>query len=77
MAQEKLEERVAELERELAALKARVETITPRDDWRNVVGMFAGDEVMKRIDEAGRKIREKDRERARKTRRSKPAKGKA
>jgi hypothetical protein len=76
MAQEKLEERVAELERELAALKAKVETLTPRGDWRSVVGMFAGDEVMKRIDEAGRRIREKDRERARKATRSKPAKAK-
>ena len=27
-------------------------------DWRRVIGMFAGDEVMKQIDEAGRQIRE-------------------
>ncbi len=72
MAQGKLEERVAELERELAALKARVATLTPRSDWRSVVGMFAGDEVMKEILEEGRKIREEDRRRTK----PKPSKSK-
>jgi hypothetical protein len=58
-----VEERLEKLERELAALKARVKTLTPQDDWRSVVGMFAGDEVMKEILEEGRKIREEDRRR--------------
>jgi hypothetical protein len=61
----KLLERIADLEREVHHLKARLEDVT-RKDWRRTVGMFSGDEVMKQIDEAGRKIREADRERARK-----------
>lgn len=65
MAQEKLQERVAELERELAALKARVATLTPPTDWRSVAGMFDGDEVMQRIFDNAREIREEDRRRTR------------
>ena len=73
MEQAKLEERVAELERQLAVLKAQVATLIQPKDWRSVVGMFAGDEVMKRILEAGRKIREEDRRRTK----PKPSKSKA
>jgi hypothetical protein len=58
MSVQKLEQRVAELEKEVAALKAALDN---RKDWRRTVGMFAGDEVMKRIDEEGRKIREAER----------------
>jgi hypothetical protein len=72
MAQGKLEERVAELEKELAVLKARVDTITPPTDWRGVVERFGGDEDLQRIFEAGRKIREEDRRRTR----PKPSKSK-
>ncbi len=72
MAQAKLEERVAELEKELAVLKARVDTITPPTDWRGVVERFGGDEDLQRIFEAGRKIREEDRRRTR----PKPSKSK-
>jgi len=73
MAQTKLEERVAELERELAALKARVATLTPSPtDWRGVVERFGGDENLQRIFEAGRKIREEDRRRTK----PKPSKSK-
>lgn len=73
MEQSKLEERVAELERQLATLKAQVATLMKPDDWRSVVGMFAGDEVMKDILEQGRKIREEDRRRTK----PKPSKSKA
>jgi hypothetical protein len=73
MDQTKLEERIAELERQVAALKARVATLINPNDWRSVVGMFAGDEVMKQILEQGRKIREEDRRRTK----PKPAKNKA
>ncbi len=73
MEQAKLVERVAELERQLAALRALVATLIKPDDWRSVVGMFAGDEVMKRILEQGRKIREEDRRRTK----PKPSKRKA
>ncbi len=76
MSQRTLEERLAGLERQVAELKAQVATLAQPNDWRSVVGMFAGDEGMKRIDEAGRKIREQDRQRARKATRSKRTKGK-
>jgi uncharacterized protein with von Willebrand factor type A (vWA) domain len=63
MAQGTMEKRLAELERELAALKARVDALTPPTDWRGVVERFGGDEDLQRIFEAGRKIREEDRRR--------------
>jgi hypothetical protein len=63
MIQGKLEERIAELERELSLLKARVDTLTPPTDWRGVVERFGGDQDLLRIFEAGRKIREEDRRR--------------
>ena len=73
MVQGKLEERVAELERELSVLKelerevsvlkARVDTLTPPTDWRGVIERFGGDEDLLSIFEAGRKIREEDRRR--------------
>lgn len=63
MTQAKLEERLNALEKQLAELQAQVQKLVQPKDWRSVVGMFAGDEVMKRIDEAGRKIREEDRRR--------------
>jgi hypothetical protein len=59
-----LEKRVAALEREMAELKAKVLEATTKD-WRRTVGMFTGDEVMKRIDEEALKYREADREKAR------------
>lgn len=65
MAQPKWTERVKLLERQVAELKAEVEKLKAPKDWRSTIGMFAGDEIMKEIDEERRKIREKDRERAR------------
>ena len=74
MTQAKLEERLNTLEKQLADLQAQVQKLVRPKDWRNVVGMFAGDEVMKRIDEAGRKIREADRRKTRNEGQSKRAK---
>jgi hypothetical protein len=37
----------------------------PEMDWRRTVGMFSGDEGMKRIDQEGRKWREAERRKAR------------
>jgi hypothetical protein len=65
MPQTTLEERLTELEKQFTELKARVDKLVQPNDWRSVVGMFAGDEGMKRIDEAGRKYRENDRKRTR------------
>jgi hypothetical protein len=72
MGQGKLEERIAELERELAVLKAQVATLVKPNDWRSVVDKYAGDEDLQRIFEAGRKIREEDRRRTK----PKPSKSK-
>ncbi|MBL8796792.1 MAG: hypothetical protein JNM56_23025 [Planctomycetia bacterium] len=66
MAQQKLEERLAAVEKELIQLRVAIEKLTELRDWRSAVGMFsADDEAMKRIDEAGRKYREADRRRTR------------
>jgi hypothetical protein len=66
MPQSKLEKRLAALERQMAQLQAKVDKLEQPNDWRSTLGMFAGDEVMKQIFEEGRKIREKDRQKARK-----------
>jgi hypothetical protein len=58
---ESLERRVESLE---AALAAGNPTKTS-PDWRKAVGMFAGSEFMKQVDEEGRRINEAEREAAR------------
>ena len=63
--EEMLDRRLTSLEQKLTALTVEVEK-TSKPDWRRTIGMFAGNEGMKAIDEAGRKIREADREKARK-----------
>lgn len=60
-----LEERVATLERTVAQLMSKTSMEPGRDEWRKTIGMFRDDPVMRQIDEEGRKIREADRERAR------------
>jgi molybdenum-dependent DNA-binding transcriptional regulator ModE len=68
MSQTKLEERISALERTVAEL---VQSRRPRGrskDWRRTVGIFSGNELMKEIDAAGQKIREADRQRARRPR---------
>jgi hypothetical protein len=63
MAQLTLEDRVLALERQMATLKAALHTGARPKDWRRTVGMFTGDEGMKRIDEAAQKLRAADRAR--------------
>lgn len=59
-----LEERVAELERLVAQLLARLESAPPpAKDWRSTIGMFANDPHWDEVVEEGRKIREADRRR--------------
>ena len=55
-----LEARVAALEQKLDHIE---QTLSPpvKRDWRSTIGMFAGDALMKEIDEEGRKVRESDR----------------
>lgn len=66
MATATLSARVTELEKTVAELKRRIQPVEPgRDDWKRVVGMFDGDEMMKRIDEHGAAIRRAERRKAR------------
>lgn len=64
MAESTDRERIEKLEREVIKLTARLNMLEGKKDWRAVVGMFKGDDVMKEIDEVGRKIRETEREEA-------------
>ena len=57
-----LEKRVAALEDSLSRLLKPEEKPVHFKDWRKAVGSIQGDELMKEIDEAGRQIREADRQ---------------
>jgi hypothetical protein len=59
---ENLEQRLAALEREVAQLRQAQRPRPSFKDWRQAVGMFPGNDFMKQIDEAGREIREADRQ---------------
>ena len=58
---ESLAKRVEALEKELLRHKSS----RSAKDWRSVVGMFEDNEFSRRVDEEGRKIREAEREEAR------------
>ncbi len=60
-----LDERVDTLEKQVAELMKRIMAPPPEKDWRSTIGMFTNDPVMREIDEEGRKIREAEREEAR------------
>jgi hypothetical protein len=65
MATNRVEERLTALEKEVAELRRLVQKL-PIKDWRSTIGIFSGDSGMREIFEEGMKIREKDREKARK-----------
>lgn len=65
MATATLTKRVARLEKTVAELLSRQPREPGRDDWKSVVGMFDGDEMMKSIDEEGAAIRRAERRKAR------------
>ncbi|MEX0715475.1 MAG: hypothetical protein WD066_02765 [Planctomycetaceae bacterium] len=64
MSRATLEERVAALERQVAAI-----VIDPMQrsekDWRRIRGMFTGDDLVQQIFAEGRKIREAERQQSR------------
>jgi hypothetical protein len=60
MATSSLEDRVSRLEALLATLALSAKR-GKKKDWRRTLGMFTGDEVMKRIDENALNYRKKDR----------------
>ena len=63
-----LEERVSDLERQLAALQgvrpSPLQGPAP-DDWKKTIGVFAGDKFMAEVFDEALKIREADRRKAR------------
>lgn len=65
MAQRTLEQRVTELEQQVAELREVQTNGLPAKDWRRTIGMFTGDEGMKEIFDEAMKLRERDRARAR------------
>ena len=60
-----LEQRLAALEQEVAVLKASFANGAKVKDWESTVGMFHGDEVMRRIADNALRFREEDRRKAR------------
>ncbi len=68
MAKQSIEERVAALEREVAALKAAAVNGARPKDWRRTIGLFTDDPGMQRVFEEAMKLREADRARARRKR---------
>ena len=52
-----LEERVAQLEKQLGALLAGRRASRRAKDWRRTRGAFTGDDLMQQIFDEGRKIR--------------------
>lgn len=62
---ETMEERLARVEQLVEGLVRKSERPPRVKDWRRTVGMFRGDPIMKEIIEAGRRIREEDRQAAR------------
>jgi hypothetical protein len=76
MAHLSLEERVALLEQQVASLRQAQKLAFRPKDWRRTIGMFTNDPGMRQLFQEALKIREADRDRARrsrtKTRRTKP-----
>ena len=60
-----LEERLARVEQLVEGLVKNSPRPKRTKDWRRTVGMFRGDPIMGEIIEAGRRIREEDRQAAR------------
>lgn len=60
-----LEQRVAKLERQIADLQKAESPGRPAKDWRRTIGIFDGDEMMKRILDGALEYREQSREKAR------------
>jgi hypothetical protein len=60
-----VETRLKVLEQQVAELAKRVPEAESLKDWRSTIGMFTGDEIMKRIDESARQFRDADRRKAR------------
>ena len=60
-----VETRLKVLEQQVAELAKRVPEAKSPNDWQSTIGMFMGDEILKRIDESARQFRGADRRKAR------------
>ncbi len=65
MSHTNVEERISALERTVAELVQSRQPTGRTKDWRRTVGLFSGSQLMKEIDAAGQRIREQDRQQAR------------
>jgi hypothetical protein len=68
-----LAQRVDALEQQFAALRAEVVNGREQKPWLRVQGMFGGDEGMREIFDEALKLRERDRQLARRRSAAKPA----
>jgi hypothetical protein len=76
MTTQTLEDRVAQLERQVADLQAASSRVLPRKkDWRRTIGMFTGDEGMRELFAEAMKVREADRAKARRREATRPKTG--
>lgn len=64
MAAGSLEERVANLEAQMAELLLLRRSSEGKKDWRKTLGMFTGDELMRQICKNALEYREEDRRRS-------------
>ena len=64
MSKPTIEDRLKVLEAQVRQLADIVRGGDTKLDWRSTVGMFSGDEFMKRVDEHARKFREAERRKA-------------
>lgn len=64
MARSTLEARVAALEERVTRMAADLLSTSGPKDWRQAIGLFPNNELMKQIDAAGQALREADRRRA-------------
>lgn len=56
-----LESRLSSLEQQVKEILGKLKSATGKKDWSQSLGMFNDRPEMKRIDEAGRRIRKSDR----------------
>ena len=62
---ERLEQRVIELERQFAGLQPKPRHVPGRDDWKRTIGMFRDNPIAAEVIQEALRLREEERERAR------------